>query len=135
MQEKSNVEGTITKESQAPTSRVWDLEERGFDFARACRALIRKLPMDIPNQEDARQLTRASGSVGANYIEANDSLGKKDFQLHIKICRKEAKESAYFLRLLYTHKPDEPERLRLVQEATELKKIFSAILSKSENSQ
>jgi four helix bundle protein len=86
------------------------------------------------NQEDARQLVRASGSVGANYIEANDSLSKKDFLLRIKISRKEAKESRYWLRLLdigSDHKL-ESERQRLVQESTELMNIFGAILRKSE---
>lgn len=54
----------------------------------------------IANMEDGRQLIKASGSVGANYIEANESLGRKDFLCRIKICRKEAKESRYWLRLI-----------------------------------
>jgi four helix bundle protein len=129
----TNAQETNSKKEPGSQKHAWDLEERGIEFAKDCRALIRRLHMDVPNQEDSRQLTRASGSVGANYIEANDSLGKKDFQLHIKICRKEAKESAYFLRLLHVATADEAERQRLVQEGTELKKIFSAILTKSES--
>src|SRR4051794_12585937 len=82
--------------------KVYDLEERTFLFAKAVRALVKKLPRTIGNIEDARQLVRSSGSVGANYIEANESLGKKDFLMHIKISRKEAKESRYWLRLIDT---------------------------------
>jgi four helix bundle protein len=78
-------------------------------------------------------LVKASGSVGANYIEANESLGKKDFLMRIKISRKEAKESAYWLRLINDTNALEntDEALRLIQEANELKKIFSSILEKS----
>jgi four helix bundle protein len=88
----------------------------------------------MPRSDDGRQLLRASGSIGANYIEANDSLGKKDFVMHIKISRKEAKESRLFLRLLFIG--DDPrllaERTALVQEATELMNIFGAIFRKSD---
>ena len=121
---------TNVRQATGKEGRVWDLEERTFRFAADRRALIRKLPRDVPNIGDSKQLARASGSVGANYIEANDALGKKDFQLHIKICRKESKESAFFLRLV---KPlPEDERRRLVQEAIELKSIFSKMLLNSE---
>ena len=83
--------------------------------------------------EYGRQLVDASGSVGANYIEANEALGKKDFMMRIKICRKEAKESAYWLRLIVETNDDnlKEEGLRLFGEATELRKIFSPILAKS----
>ena len=71
--------------------------------------------------------------MGANYIEANDSLGKKDFVMRIKICRKEAKESCYWLELLHIgEKPGlATERRALMGEATELMKIFGAIVRKS----
>ena len=77
---------------------------------------------------------RASGSVGANYIEANESLSKKDFLMRIKICRKEAKESRYWLQLIDAGHESKIEKLRLelVQEATELTSIFGAIFRKSE---
>ena len=76
----------------------------------------------------------SSGSVGANYIEANESLGKKDFRMRIKISRKEAKESGYWLRLLYTGGGEEldRERAELVLEAKELTHLFGAILRNSE---
>jgi four helix bundle protein len=112
----------------------YDLESRSFDFARSVRTFVRQLPRTICNQEDVRQLVRASGSIGANYIEANEALSKKDFRMRIKICRKEAKEASYWLRLLDTGQTTEveAERGRLVRESNELLKIFSAILRKSE---
>jgi len=86
----------------------------------------------MANIEDAKQLLRASASVGANYIEANEALSRKDFAMRIKICRKEAKESAFFLRLLHTSNVTslDTERQRLLQEATELTHIFGAIVTK-----
>ena len=78
-------------------------------------------------------MTRAATSVGANYIEANEALGKKDFLMRIKICRKEAKESGYWLRLLEGTKTDlREEQETLLKESTELTKIFSSILAKSQ---
>ncbi|MHC4105570.1 MAG: four helix bundle protein, partial [Planctomycetota bacterium] len=83
---------------------------------------------------DGKQLIKASGSVGANYIEANEALSKKDFVMRIKICRKEAKESGYWLKLVDIE--DDPEleneRHELIQEATELTNIFGSIVRKSE---
>ena len=79
---------------------VYDLEERTFQFAKAVRVFVKTLPKTIANIEDGKQLIKSSGSVGANYIEANESLGKKDFLMRIKISRKEAKESAYWLKLV-----------------------------------
>ena len=97
------------------------------------RVFIKKLPETPSNKEDRRQLIRASGSVGANYIEANEALSKKDFVMRIKICRKEAKESRYWLRLIDTRDETglDVEREYLVNEATELMNIFGAILQKS----
>jgi four helix bundle protein len=79
-----------------------------------------------------KQLVRVSGSVGTNYIEANESLGKKDFKMHIKISRKQAKESRYWLRLVDTHSISDLEDVRdkLIQESTELMNIFGAIVQK-----
>ena len=115
------------------TKPVYDLEERTFQFAKDVSLLVKTLPKTTANIEDGRQLIKASGSVGANYREANESLSKKDFIMRIKICRKEAKESAYWLRLTNeTNKLDNAdEALRLIQEANELKKLFSSILEKS----
>jgi len=114
-------------------SKPYDLEDRTLKFAKKVRAFIKKLPKTLANVEDSRQLIKASGSVGANYIEANESISKKDFIFRIKICRKEAKESRYWLRLLDTQNDTELniEREDLVRESTELMNIFGAILQKS----
>ena len=95
--------------------------------------LVKKLNKSIANIEDGKQVVRSSGSVGANYIEANESLSKKDFIMRIKISRKEAKESRYWLRLIDINQNNELESKRevLIDEATELMKIFGAILQKS----
>lgn len=74
-------------------SKQYDLEERTLEFAKRTREFVRMLPKTLANIEDARQLIKSSGSVGANYIEANEALSKKDFIMRIKICRKEAKET------------------------------------------
>ena len=117
----------------SPNSKYYDLEERTFLFAKNVRALIKKLPKTVANIEDSKQLARASGSVGANYIEANESLSKKDFYYRVKICRKESKESRYFLRLLDLENNTDLgiEKELLIKEATELMKIFGSIITKS----
>jgi len=117
---------------QDENPKRYDLEDRTFAFAQACRAFVKITPKTVGNAEDARQLIRASGSVGANYIEANEALSKKDFVLRIKICRKEAKESRYWLRLLEAINDVEVKRIMLVQEAQELMNIFGAIVRKTE---
>ena len=116
------------------SSKRYDLEERTLQFAKNVRAFVKMLPRTIANEEDIRQLVRASGSVGANYIEANDSLSKKDFVMRVKISRKEAKEGRYWLRLLDTAAQESMDKKRdaLIQEATELMNIFGAIVRKSE---
>ena len=115
-------------------TKQYDLEDRTFIFAKDVRAFVKQIPKTTANIEDTKQLVRASGSVGANYIEANESLSKKDFLLRIKICRKEAKESRFWLRLIDVGNDPmiEKHRDNLVQEATELTNIFGAILRKSE---
>ena len=115
------------------SKHVYDLEERTFQFAKVVRLFVKTLPKTISNIEDGKQLIKASGSVGGNYIEANESLGKKDFLMRIRISRKEAKESAYWLRLIQETNSLEnaDDALGLIQEANELKKIFSSILEKS----
>ncbi|MEK9200855.1 MAG: four helix bundle protein [Patescibacteria group bacterium] len=111
----------------------FDLEERTATFAERVRMFVRRLPRTVTNYEDVKQLVRSSGSVGANYIEANESLSKKDFGMRVKICRKEAKESIYWLRLVDLQKDVTlvSERDGLMQECGELMKIFGAILEKT----
>ena len=112
--------------------KVYDLEKRTYLFAKNCRLLIHKLPKTISNIEDAKQLVRSSGSVAANYIEANEKLGDKDFKFRLKIARKEAKESVLWLKLLKDlNIKFELELTELLGEADELRKILSAIINKS----
>ena len=112
---------------------TYDLEERTFAFAKSVRAFVKKLPRTIGNIEDVKQLVKSSGSIGANYIEANDATSKKDFLFRIKVARKESKESIYWLRLLDVGDDSvvEQSRSSLTQESTELMKILGAILRKS----
>lgn len=114
--------------------KQYDLEERTLQFAKDCRAFVRLLPKTIGNIEDGKQLIRSSGSVGANYIEANEAFSKKDFVLRTKISRKEVKESRYWLNLVDTNGSIELEKecKRLIQESTELMNIFGSIIRKSE---
>jgi four helix bundle protein len=120
--------------SNAPGSKPETVRPRRsyVHLAKACRAFIKSLSKTIGNIEDARQLIRSSGSVGANYIEANEALSKKDFILRIKICRKEAKESRCWFRLLEVAEKAGRERDLLIQEAQKLMNIFGAIIRKSE---
>ncbi len=118
--------------SEIPNSRQYDLEERTAVFAENCRNFTRGLPKNIHNLEYAKQLVRSSGSQAANYIEASEAVSKKDFTHRMKICRKETKESCLWLRLCDTNNQDlEKERKLLLDEATQLRKIFTSIINKS----
>jgi len=112
---------------------VYDLEERTLNFAKEVRQFIKTLPKNNINAEDGKQVVRSSGSVGANYIEANEALSKKDFLMRLKICRKEAKESTYWLKLLKETNPlsYKSKIQNLIDESIELVKIFSSIIEKS----
>ncbi len=114
---------------------ISNLEDRTFEFAKGVRAFCRKLKWDSINLEDIKQVVRASGSVAANYIEANENLGEKDFKMKIKICRREAKEAGMFLRLVDTGNGEEMEKERafLIQETVEFRKIFTTIINRSGN--
>lgn len=115
------------------TLKQYDLEDRTLEFAKTIRNFVERVPKSAANIEYTKQLIRSSGSIGANYIEANEALSKKDFLLRAKICRKEAKESRFWLRLIDIGKDEkqEKERLTLQGEVTELLKIFSSIINKS----
>jgi four helix bundle protein len=108
------------------------MEERTLLFAKEVRQFIRLLPKTVGNKEDVSQLVRSSGSVGANYIEARERLGKKDAVMRLRIARKEAKEARYWLELIETSEETETQRNALVNEATELLHILSSMIKKSE---
>lgn len=124
-------------EIQNSKGKQYDLEARSLMFAKQVRVFVKKLHKSVGNIEDGKQLVRSSGSVGANYIEANESLSKKDFMLRIKIARKEAKESCFWLDLVDINNSAEleTERAALRREAEELMLILGAILRNSQSSQ
>ena len=111
--------------------RTYDLEDRTSTFAKNCTDLCRLLQRDTINIEFISQLVRASSSVGANYREANEASSKKDFYYRIAVCRKEAKETKYWLDLvLYANtKQSEPIKI-LIDESMQLTRIFAAISNK-----
>lgn len=114
--------------TEIPKPKKYDLEERTFKFTQAFIRFANTLPGSVMNKELVKQVVRSAGSVGANYIGANESLSKKDFGMRVKICRKEAKETEYWLRLISA--PTEDKQQALIQEATELRKIFGSIVEK-----
>lgn len=115
-------------------TKIYDLEERTALFAERIRDFCLSLPKNPANNIYVSQLIRSGSSAGANYIEANESIGDKDFKMKIKTSRRESKESAYWLRLIITDGSvnQENERSLLRQEARELLLIFSSILKKKQ---
>ena len=112
-------------------SKPYDLGERTKKFAKRAGEFIKNVPKALANIEDGKQLIKSSGSVGANYIEAEESLSKKDFAMRMRICRKEAKESRYWLELIEPKENQLNERESLIKETLGLTKIFGSIVEKS----
>jgi len=114
---------------------MYDLEDRTLKLAVAVRNYANLLPKTIANIEDTKQLIRSSGSIGANYIEANVALGRKDFLMRIRISRKEAKETIYWLNIILKTNNLNPDIKSkgesLIKETGEIRNILSAILKKS----
>ena len=110
----------------------FELEDRCLKFAIRVRRLIKLLPRNVINIEDGKQVVRSSGSVGANYIEANENLGEKDFKMRLRIARKEARESGYWLKIIKEmNVNDSNEIANLIDEAEQLNKILSSIINLS----
>lgn len=115
-----------------PEGRRYDLAERTAVFAEKVVAFARKLPEDAVARPLISQVVRSAGSVGANYCEADDAVSKKEFRHKIGTCRKEAKETKYWIRIIVAAVPDARNEARILwQEAKELHLIFCAILRKS----
>ncbi len=104
----------------------FDLEDRTLEFAKSVRNYTKSIKLTIQNMDDVKQLIRSSGSIGANYIEANEAISKKDFLHRLKISRKEAKETIYWLKLI------SPQNENLTNEAHEITRIIGSIISKVE---
>jgi four helix bundle protein len=112
--------------------KKFDLEERTTGFAKNVIRLCMKLQRNPINDRLVNQLIGSSGSVGANYREANDALGKKDFAQRMKIARREAKESLHWLELIGEANKEAVLPVSvLMKEADELKRILSAIIEKT----
>jgi len=112
-----------------------ELEERFLSFAKRVRDFCRTIKWDVINVQYIKQLIRSSSSIGANYIEASDDLGKQDEIMKIRISRREAKESIYWLKLISNSesKQVEEERMNLIDEGNQIQKILSSILIKLNN--
>lgn len=111
-----------------PISKKYDLEDRTELFAKKVRDYTKALSKSTPHIEYTKQLIRSSGSVAANYIEANESLGNKDFKMKVKICRKEAKESRLWIELTEPDQELMKIKISILDEASQLIRIFSTIL-------
>mgnify|MGYP001059930231 CR=1 FL=1 len=109
----------------------YDLEGRLLAFSKSVFIFSKTIKQEATNKPIISQLVRSSGSVGANYIEANEALSKKDFVYRVKIARKEAKESAYWLEIISDY-DNTGQAKKLLEESVEIKKILSAIILKSE---
>lgn len=118
--------------TQIQISKKYDLEDRTLEFGKRIIRLAKALPKNSINFTLIDQVTRSGTSVGANYREANETETKKDFLFRIRICRKEGKETIYWLNLIIEANPEFADRIKpLLQEAIELVKIFAAIAEKS----
>ena len=122
----NNAKSMVREEPAKP--RVFDLEERTARFGEAIIDFAKTIPQNPVTNRLINQLVGAGTSVGANYVEADDSVSKKDFLKSIGTCRKEARETKHFLRMIVRAVPDlKPQARTLWLEAKELHLIFSKI--------
>lgn len=127
-----NVKVQIPNEVQSTKAKTYDLEERTASFGEHVIVFVKTLPQNEVTRPLVNQLVRSCASVGANYMEADGAESKKDFRHKIGICKKEAKESRHWLRLIATACPERKEECRVLwREANELALIFSAIINKA----
>jgi four helix bundle protein len=120
----------MPNEVQNPNDKKkYDLEERTAQFGEAIIDLLKAFPQGPVNNPLISQTVRAATSIGANYMEADGAESKKDFQHKISICKKEAKETKHWLRMIAKANPGtRDECQKLLKEAQELGLIFSSIL-------
>lgn len=111
--------------------RRFDLEERTACFGESVIAFVKTIAFSPVNSPLINQVVRSSTSVGANYCEADDAVSKKEFFQKIGTCKKEARETKHWLRMLAAAEPAKKTEARpLWQEARELHLIFTAILNR-----
>ena len=112
--------------------KQYDLEDRTLEYSKRVIRMCKTLSKNTINFKLMDQAIRSGTSMGANYREANETETKKDFKYRIRICRKEGKETIYWFNLIIEANPELQENIKpLLQETTELVKIFAAILEKS----
>jgi len=117
---------------KAQNPKQYDLEDRTLTFSKRVIHLGKALPKNTINFNLIDQVIRSGTSMGSNYREANETETKRDFAFRIRICRKEGKETIYWLNLIIEANPEFAERIKpLLKEAEELVKIFAAILKKT----
>jgi four helix bundle protein len=118
----------LTAREEPSAARVCDLEERTARFGEAVIDFARMIPQDAVTNRITNQLVGVGTSVGANYVEADDAVSKKDFLKSIGTCRKEARETKHSLRMSACAVPElKPQARKLWMEASELHLIFSRI--------
>ena len=114
------------------TNKTYDLETRTSKFSEDIIEFTRNLKKDIVSLPIISQLVRSATSIGANYMEANGASSKKDFRNKIYICKKESRETKYWLQMIAKANPEAKEKARILwKEVHELTLIFSAILFKT----
>ena len=120
--------------SERYPERNYDLEERTAVFGEQIIKFLKSIRRDAINSPIINQLVRSATSIGANYCEGNDAESRKDFRHKMALCRKESRESMYWLRQLSAAHPERVDDARKHwKEAKELNLIFSAIIRKVDN--
>lgn len=118
----------VCEGAEATKGMSYDLEERTARFGESVIDFLKQVPLSPRTNRLVDQLTGAGTSVGANYVEADDAVSKKEFIKIIGTCRKEARESMFFIRMIVRACPElRPEAISIWQEARELHLIFSRI--------
>ena len=109
----------------------YDLGERTARFGESIIDFAREIPVEPVTMRLISQLVGCGTSVGANYCEANDHVSARDFLHRVGSCRKEARETQYFLRMIVRARPELADRARsLWREARALNFVFSSIWRK-----
>jgi four helix bundle protein len=120
---------TSDAKSEGNGEREFDLEERTAVFGEDVIKLMRTIKLDVVNSPLISQIVRSGTSVGANYCEADDAVSRKEFFNKIGTCKKEARETKHWLRMLATSEEKRRHDFRpLWKEAKELHLIFTSIL-------
>ncbi len=115
-------------------NKIYDLEERTANFAEDIIEFAKKIPQNVITIPLINQLVKSGTSIGSNYCEADCAESRKDFEHKIGICKKESKESRYWLRIIIKVVPElRQDAINLWREVSELHLIFIAIIKKSKS--